>query len=410
VVAACAGLVASLLPACPGLRVLATSRETLGIDGEVPYRVPSLSLPASDASPDPAAIERCEAVRLFVDRAVTVQPTFRLTPETAPVVAQICRRLDGIPLAIELAAARVKVLDASQIADRLDDRFWLLSAGSRTAIPRHQTLRALIDWSYDLLADREKMLLSRVSVFAGGWTLAAAEAVASDDRLPESAVLNVLAQLVEKSLVLYSAANRMGRYPLLETVREYARERLGKSDQEHAVRRRHCRWVQSLCEQAEPELEGGPRQEAWVDRLEEEHDNLRAALLWALENDPEAALRMASSAVWWFWFCRSHFSEGYGWLAEALDRAHCLEAFARQALVEKRPAQAARLLGAANALTRRVQMAGRPIEQALFDGTREKVRATLGEHGFAAAWEEGQALPFAEVVASVVGESMATTL
>ena len=224
---ACAHLVSHLLAAAPTLFILASSREALGISGEVAYRVPSLSTPDMRHPPPVETLTQYEAVRLFIERAETVLPGFAVTRENAPAIAQICHRLEGIPLAIELAAVRVKLLRPEQIAARLDDRFRLLTGGSRSALPRHQTLRALIDWSYDLLTDPERTLLRRLAVFAGGWTLEAAEAICAGDGLEGVEVLDTLSQLVNKSLALPDCeAGDEARYQLLETIRQYAREKL----------------------------------------------------------------------------------------------------------------------------------------------------------------------------------------
>jgi predicted ATPase/class 3 adenylate cyclase len=220
-VAACAQLAEALLQACPTLRILATSREPLSVGGEAPYRVPSLALPEGRQSPVLGSLMQYESVRLFVDRAATVLPTFTVTEENAPAVAQVCRRLDGIPLALELAAARVKALPVQQLAARLEDRFRLLTGGSRTALPRQQTLRATMDWSYDLLSEPERALLRRLSVFHGGWTLEAAEAVCVAEGIEAEAILDLLTALVDRSLVLYEEQEEAGRYRLLETVRQY---------------------------------------------------------------------------------------------------------------------------------------------------------------------------------------------
>jgi predicted ATPase/class 3 adenylate cyclase len=324
VISACAELAEALLRQSTQLRILASSREALGIAGEHPFRVPSLSLPdprrLSSAAPDLAtALSQSEAVRLFIDRAVTIQPHFHVTNRNAPAVAQICHRLDGIPLAIELAAARVKVLPVEQIASRLDDRFRLLTGGSRTALPRQQTLRALIDWSYDLLSEAERTLLRQLSVFAGGWTLEAAEAVCAGGGVDEDDVLELLTRLVDKSLVLPEDHDGEVRYRLPETVRQYARDRLLEAAEAAALGERHLAYCLAFSERAEAEL-WGSNQFAWLERLEQEHDNLRAALKQSLvesERTAESALRLAG-AVWLFWVWRGHFREGREWLERAL--------------------------------------------------------------------------------------------
>jgi predicted ATPase/class 3 adenylate cyclase len=317
-VAACAHLTDALLRTCPNLRILATSREGLGVTGETTWRVPSLSVPDPQRLPPLDLFVQYEAVRLFTDRAVAGEPQFALTSSNAPAVAQVCHRLDGIPLALELAAARVKVLAVEQIAARLDDRFRLLTGGSRTALPRHQTLRAAMDWSYDLLAQNERAVLRRLSVFAGGCTLEAAEAVCSGDGVDASEVLDLLTQLVDKSLVVMETRGEEARYRLLETVRQYARDRLLASGEAPEVRTRHRAWYLDLAERAETRIHG-PEETMWLDRLEEEHDNLRAALGWSSteEKDTEIRLRLVA-ALFEFWNAHTHWGEGRKLLETAL--------------------------------------------------------------------------------------------
>ena len=234
-VAACASLAESLLRACPSLSILATSREVLSIPGETMYVVPSLEMPEPDHQP-PDALAAVESVRLFIERAAAVRPGYALTEENAPAVTQVCRRLDGIPLAIELAAARVEVLSAGQIARRLDDRFGLLTGGRRTALPRHQTLRAAIEWSHALLSEPERRLFARLAVFRGGWTVEAAEAVCACELLPRAGILDLLRRLVDKSLLITREAKGEMRYSRLETIREYAEEKLRESGELEQVR------------------------------------------------------------------------------------------------------------------------------------------------------------------------------
>ena len=321
---ACARVADKLLHAAPDVRILASSQEALGIGGEVTYRVPSLGLPDVHHLPPFESLSQYEAVKLFIDRAASAVPSFAVTNENAPALAQICDRLDGIPLAIELAAAKVRVLSVDQIAKRLDDRFRLLTGGSRTALERHQTLRAAIDWSYNLLPADEQLLFSRLSVFAGGWTLEAAEAVCSlelaakespagDDILRED-ILILIEQLINKSLVTteevqgetrYANAGSF-RYHMLETMREYAYEKLVDGDAWH---RQHTAYFLSLAETIEPYLEK-PEPVSWLDKLEREHNNLRTALRWARENgEVELGLRFVS-ALCLFWFMRGYLSEG----------------------------------------------------------------------------------------------------
>jgi predicted ATPase/DNA-binding SARP family transcriptional activator len=315
---ACAQLAEDLLAGGTGVRIVATSRQALGITGEVEWQVPSLPVPDLAHLPSEAAgllaeVSEYASVQLFVERAEAVQKTFALTTRNAFAVAQICHRLDGIPLALELAASNVKVLPVEQIAGRLDDVFRLLTRGSRTALPRQQTLRALMDWSYDLLNDREKALLCRLAAFAGGWTLPAAERVCSGEAIHQSdgesieewEVLDLLTSLVDKSLIVVEQAEEPIRYHLLETVRQYARDRLVESGEANRVCCQHQAFYLDFSVAAEPQLTG-PRQAAWLHQLERDHDNLRQALH---EGNQEAGLRIAG-ALWPFWFVRGYFSEG----------------------------------------------------------------------------------------------------
>ena len=324
----CAYFVDVMLRSCPQLRVLATSREALGIRGEIVRRVPSLTVPDRLHPQPPEQLLRCEAVRLFVDRAALSGPGVDVTAENVAAIAQVCTRLDGIPLAIELAAARAKVLAVRQIAARLDDRFRLLVGGSRTDLPRQQTLRATMDWSYELLTVKERAAMRRSSVFAGGWTLEAAEAICAGQGVEPADVLDLLEQLASKSLILVESDGGETRYRQLETVRHYARDRLGESGEAADVRRCHRDWYLALAERAAPELVGG-RQAAWLDRLEAEHDNLRAALDCSLERgEAEAGLRLAG-AVWRFWLMRGYFAEGRSWLETLLKRGRNVPAAVR---------------------------------------------------------------------------------
>ncbi|MHB8730246.1 MAG: ATP-binding protein [bacterium] len=319
-IAAASQFAEALLRSCPDVRLVATSREALGIPGETAWRVPSLSMP--DAQ-DSAAVDhprRYEAILLFEARAQSSRPGFAVTPGNAEAVAQICRRLDGIPLAIELAAARLNVLTPEQLDAKLDDRFRLLTGGSRGALPRQQTLRATMDWSYGLLSEPERSVLRRLSVFAGGWTLEAAEALCSTDLIQPAGVLDLLGRLVDKSLVLTDAQDGEVRYRLLETVRQYARDRLVESGDAAEARRRHRDWYGAVAEQGSAVLRG-PQQKVWMERFEAEHDNFRAALEWSAV-DPagaEAGLRLAA-ALMWFWFIGGHWREGRVRLERALQR------------------------------------------------------------------------------------------
>lgn len=311
-----AELAGTLLRACPRLRILATSREPLAVAGETVWRVPTLGVPPGGVV-EAAALMQYESVRLFVERAAAAQPGFSLGPENAAAVAQICRRLDGIPLALELAAARVSALPAAQVAARLDDRFRLLTGGSRTALPHHQTLRAALDWSHDLLSDPERAMLRRASVFVGGWTLDAAETVCAGEGVPAADVLDLLTQLVNKSLASSDQERGEARFRMLDTIRQYAMDRLAEAGEAPRVLALHAAWAVALAERAEPELVG-PQQIAWLDRLEVEHDNLRAALeRLTAEGSSDGALRLAG-AVWRYWFTRGHWNEGRDWLERAL--------------------------------------------------------------------------------------------
>jgi predicted ATPase/class 3 adenylate cyclase len=312
---ACAELANRLLQAGARLKVLASSREPLRVPGETTYPLPALSLPDARAPVAAATLTEFDAVRLFVDRARAVQPSFAVTAQNAPAVAVICRQLDGVPLALELAAARVGSLPVETIADRLTDRFRLLTRGSRAALPRQQTLRALIDWSYDLLFDAEKKLFTRVAVFAGSFTLEAVEAASAGDGIDAGDVVDLLTALVEKSLVERDAGG--SRYRLLETVRQYAHDRLRESGDEARWQARHCAHFLALAEAAEPHLTGA-EQQMWLDKLEAEHDNFRAALAWASGGGDAARGLRLGGALWLFWYVRGHPTEGRRWLAALL--------------------------------------------------------------------------------------------
>jgi len=318
-IAACAQLVEPLLRVAPDLHVLATSREGLGVPGETVWRVPSLPVPAQSEWIDADALRQCDAVRLFADRASAVTPAFSITDGNAATVADICRRLDGIPLAIELAAARLNVLSVDQISVRLNDRFRLLTGGSRTGVARQRTLEATVDWSYDLLSKTEQRLLCRLSVFAGGWTLEAAEYVCSGIGGRKQTMLDLLSHLVDKSLVIADDDGGGGRrYRLLETVRQYGRERVVRSGDAERVRDRHLVFFADLVRRAEPELQKAD-QVAWLNRLQLEHDNLRAALDWCLTAPQRADQGLElTAALFWFWTKRSYLGEGRRWLERGL--------------------------------------------------------------------------------------------
>ena len=352
---ACAPLVAGLLEACSHLRVLATSRELLGITGEQNYRVPSLTLPDPRQSKKVTAdkLASFEAVRLFVDRAALAQHGFKITDGNAPLVVRVCQRLDGMPLALELAAARTRTLPLEQIADRLDDRFRLLTGGDRAALPRQQTLRALVDWSYDLLTDAEKTLFARLSVFAGGWTLDAAQTVCDAAPLDAADIPDLLASLADKSLVqAEEQADGSVRYGMLETLRQYAAEKAEASREAAEVRARHRNWCVAMAEEADREI-FGPDQILWLTRLETDHANLRAALDGFETTFPKVqdieqrtviaqqALRLSVS-LGFFWQVRGYTAEARGcfaWIlraskgevksslpASTVARAYCMAA------------------------------------------------------------------------------------
>ncbi len=325
VVAPAAALVDALLTACPRLQVLATSRQQLKVPGEVTCCVGSLALPPPSSGAQ--ALPRYEAAALFLARARDTSPERLNSTEAAAAIAQICIRLDGIPLAIELAAARARLLPLATIASGLDDCCRLLTGGPRTVLPRQRTLRATLDWSYALLEERERVLLRRLAGFAGGWTLEAAEAVCSDTAvagpapevpvLPAGDVLDVLAGLVDKSLVQVQHRDGTTRHRFLEPARQYAADMLTAAGEATTIRDRHLTWAVTFAERARPALTGS-EQLIWLERLEAEHDNLRAALTWARERCAEEfGLRLAG-AVGRFWNMRGYFTEGRRWLEGAL--------------------------------------------------------------------------------------------
>jgi predicted ATPase len=306
----------ALLRALPQLHILATSREPLATEGEVVHRVPSLSVPEPDTH-GIAAILESEAVRLFVERAQAAAPSFTLSERNAEVVAHVCERLDGIPLALELAAARLGALSIDELASRLHDRFHLLTGGRRTALPRQRTLRALIDWSYDLLSEDERAVLMTIAVFAGGFTLGAAESIRDTAAPITKSVVDALERLVQKSLLIADLDHGSEtRYRLLETIREYATEKLIEAGRANDARRRHFDYFLALAERAEPELRT-PRVLEWLERLEADHDNLRAALDWAADADPRGHARLAG-ALHEFWDARGHFAEARTRLERAI--------------------------------------------------------------------------------------------
>jgi predicted ATPase len=307
---ACARLIEGLLRDCPGMRVLSTGHEPLRVPGERVWRLSPLGLPPpNNGWVSFETVAEAEAIRLFRARAALVQPQFALTPANADAVAGICRRLDGIPLAIELAAARTEMMSVDDILARLEDRFRLLTGGSRTARPRHQTLRAALDWGHQLLNDDERKLFRRLSGFSGAFELAAAEAVAAWGDLSPETVLGHLSGLVDKSLVVPAAGpDARTRCRMLETVRQYAAERMVEAGEGDEARRRHADHFLAMAEVAAA-FERRPGQAEWLARLEFDHEDLRAALLWCRAHDHERWTRLAL-ALGWFWLVRGHLSEG----------------------------------------------------------------------------------------------------
>lgn len=330
---ACAQFTETLLQQCPGLKILATSREALGITGEVAWTVPPLSLPSRRPWTNPNSVadalglyEESESVQLFTVRATANSSDFQLTSENGAWVAGICRRLDGMPLAIELAAARVRSLSVQQIAQRLDDRFHLLTGGSRTAPLRQQTLASTLEWSYALLSTEEQKVLQRLAIFAGGATLAAAEAVCIGEEVDSAQVFDVLSRLVDKSLVTADKPERgETRYRLLETIRQYALEKLAEAGELTESKDRHLSYFVDWAEMAEPHILG-PEHLSWLESYESEHDNIRAALEWCKADDRNdfAGLRLAA-ACGRFWRVRGYLSEGRMHLSEALSQAGAQE-------------------------------------------------------------------------------------
>jgi predicted ATPase/DNA-binding CsgD family transcriptional regulator len=317
---ACAELLIRLLERCPRVSIIATSRERLGLPGECVWRVPTLSSPDTRSIQPASGVRHYEAVELFVDRAKLLDTTFELTDQNATHVARLCSHLDGIPLAIELAAARTEILSVDEILERLDDRFRLLTRRGRTSVPRQQTLQSAIDWSHALLSPMEQAVFRRLAVFAGGWSLDAAEFVCAGEGIRCSDVLDLLAQLVAKSLVIADTRESRVRYSSLETIRQYSRAKLSESGETERVRGAHRDWYLDLAERAGPELLG-PGQLRMLDRLELEHDNLRTALQFC-QLDPagsDAAVRFVA-ALGRFWHWRGHVTEGCDWFARVLSR------------------------------------------------------------------------------------------
>jgi len=343
-----------LLDSCPRVRVLATSREGLGVEGEVRWPVPPLYAPDLQYSSTIEELERLESARLFLARARNRDPSFAFTPGNAQVVVELCSKLEGIPLAIELAAARVDTLSLEQISERLEGSLELLTHGGRTVSPRQRTIRGTLDWSHELLHERERKVFRRLSVFAGGWALEASEVVVSDEGIGQSDVLELLSGLVDKSLVIAELTAESGgvRYRLLDSIRQYALEKLEQSGEAEDVKRAHAEYFLALAEEAEPELIG-PRETESLERLEEELDNFRAALSWTSKHgEAELGLRLAGT-LGSFWFWEGHYDEGRGWIEGALTREGRTPALAR-----------AKALGAASLLASQLSDYARAKEAA----------------------------------------------
>lgn len=337
----CAALADTLLRHCPGLKILATSREALGVLGEAVYSVPSLALP--DMQDSLESSRSYASVRLFEERARLARMEFSLTPENLPSVATICNQLDGIPLAIELAAARVKMFSTEQIAARLQERFRLLTTGNRTAPPRHQTLQAAVDWSYDLLTPPEKSVFQRLSVFVSGLTLDAAESICPDVNITSEDILNLLTYLTNKSLLIVEEMHTATRYRMLETIRQYANEKLLASGEKDELRNRHLDYFLHLAEAAAPHLMRSEQLE-WLPVLDADYENFRVAFEWALQKDAMGPSLKLCTALWWFWKIRGRWLEGLDCTKRALakssqaqstdEKAARARAFAVQAALE----------------------------------------------------------------------------
>ena len=362
---ACARLADALLRGCPRVRILATSRELLGVSGETVWRVPSMATPDSTRSLSLEELERSETVQLFLQRANAARPGFRLTTETADAVARICRRLDGIPLAVELAAARIRTLPIRTIDERLDDRFQLLTSGSRASLPRQRTLQAMLDWSHSLLDVDEKRLFRRLAVFRGGFTLDAAERVCTASVV--DGVVDVLSSLIDKSLVIFEeGADHPPRFSLLETVREYAHHHLQSAGERAQTALDHARYYRALGDSMYEQLRG-PGQATWFTRVEDELDNLRTCFEWALEHDSKSAMRLTLNLErYWIMHRRG---EGHDWLARSLAavpeadelRAHALYNASFWAIFQGAVDEARQLGSECLALSRK-------LENTLFEG------------------------------------------
>jgi predicted ATPase len=358
----CGQFVYLILRRSPDVAVLVTGRERLGMAGELTYRVPSLTVPERNEARTPATISNYEGVRLFVERAKLLRPDFDVTTENASTVASICSRLDGMPLAIELAAPRLRSMTVEELSQRLDDRFAVLTGGSRTGLPRHRTLRSTIDRSYDLLTDAEQAMLRRVSVFAGGWTLAAAEHACTGDGIEKPDALGLLTSLVDKNLIVPDVHGGATRYGMLETIRQYALDRRRETGEEATWRGRHFAWILALAEESWKELVG-PQQRIWIDRMSRELDNVRTALQWAIDEQVADAFRIAPNLALW-WVRRASLSEARQWFTRLLgaiphdcaprDRARALSALGNMAKYQRDYEDAERMFRESLRLNREV--------------------------------------------------------
>ena len=319
IIESCAKLAENLLLKCPKLKVIATSREGLNCIGEQTYRIPPLTLPDPNHKYTPEQLTQYESVRLFIERALAVNPKFRVTNENAPALVGVCSRLDGVPLALELAAARTKVLSVEKIFERLDDRFNLLTGGKRTALPRQQTLRALIDWSYDLLSENEKILWSRLSVFSGGWTLEAAEKVCSDETISKNDILELLSQLTEKSVIIYDETK--DRYRILESLKQYGIEKLSDGKE---IFLQHLNYFLELSKKAKPELLG-EKTKFWMHKIEADNSNFISAIEWSVRNENSEKGILTAAALGRFWNITGQYSTGIRLIEIILESAGTLD-------------------------------------------------------------------------------------
>mgnify|MGYP002079012697 CR=1 FL=1 len=315
---ACAEISVKLLSSCPELKIIATSREVLNIPGEQIFKIPPLSQPDPKKKDTPDQLTQYESVRLFIERAMAVNPKFRVNNKNAPAIAGICSNLDGIPLAIELAAARIRVLSPEKIFERLDDMFNLLTGGVRTALPRQQTLKALIDWSYDLLTEEEKILWSRLSVFSCGFTLEAAEEICSDEIIKKNDILDLLSALSEKSIIIYDESKV--RYKLLDSIRQYGKEKL---QMENKIFSKHLDYFLQLSLSAKPELKSINLKE-WLDLLEADHNNFLSAIEWGIKNEEAEKGAIVAVALGKFWEIRGQYSTGIKILEIILNKSYDL--------------------------------------------------------------------------------------